>query len=341
MTISVVITVYNLEKYIETALQSVFQQTLQADEIIVVDDGSTDRSAAIIEQHLARIRYIKMPQNSGVLSAFLTGIEASTGEILSFLDGDDAWYPTKLAEIAQTFSISSKIMMVTHNYECMNGNGDTIPYHNDQTYLNTQNIYRQTKGNWQAMSDRLKNAILCYKGVWQGSAFCIRKAALNLPALHHFIDSISFPDFRKLSHQDQLLSAFLILYPNNKDKWIVYIDKILFRYRIFDNNSSGVSGSLESAKKTIRRTIATCTGTYTLVAQQPEGTFIEEKQQQELLLNQARYICALYDRQWINVGQLYGQLFRKWSHSIRFKETFRLIGFLLLGKYFFQLKQYV
>lgn len=339
MTISVIITVYNLEKYIEAALQSVFQQTRKADEIIVVDDGSTDGSAAIIKQYLAQIRYIKIPQNSGVLCAFLTGIEAATGEILSFLDGDDVWYPTKLTEIAQAFSISPKIMMVTHNYECMNGNGDTIPYHSDETYLNTQNIYHQTQDNWQAMSDRLKNAILCYKGVWQGSAFCIRKAALDLPALQQYIDSIPFPDFRKLSHQDQLLSAFLILYPDNKDKWIVYVNKILFRYRIFDNNSSGISGDLESAKKTIRRTIATCIGTHTLVARQDSGTFVEEKQRQELLLNQAHYIAALYDRQWINVGQLYGQLFREWSSRTRIKEIFRLIGFLLLGKYFFQIKQ--
>ncbi len=75
------------------------------------------------------------------------------------------------------------------------------------------------------------------------------------------------------------------------------------------------------------------------MARQDSGTFVEEKQRQELLLNQAHYIAALYDRQWINVGQLYGQLFREWSSRTRIKEIFRLIGFLLLGKYFFQIKQ--
>ena len=96
MRISVVIPVYNAERYIGEALDSVLQQTLPADEVIVVDDGSVDRTSQIVEGYQPRIRLIRQA-NAGQSSALNVGVAAATGDTFAFLDADDLWMPTKLA----------------------------------------------------------------------------------------------------------------------------------------------------------------------------------------------------------------------------------------------------
>jgi len=94
-SISVIIPVFNTEKYLAEAIESVLSQTLKPSEIIVVDDGSTDGSADIARKFLPAIRLIQQP-NSGIASARNTGIKASTGDYLAFLDADDLWNHKKL-----------------------------------------------------------------------------------------------------------------------------------------------------------------------------------------------------------------------------------------------------
>lgn len=94
--ISVVIPLYNKVAEIERTLRSVLEQSLQPLEIIVVDDGSTDGSAAIVERVGGeRVRLIRQ-QNRGVSAARNKGIELSRGEYVAFLDGDDRWQPDYL-----------------------------------------------------------------------------------------------------------------------------------------------------------------------------------------------------------------------------------------------------
>ncbi|MGZ5528327.1 MAG: glycosyltransferase family 2 protein [Limisphaerales bacterium] len=94
-TISVVIPVYNGEKFVTRAINSVFQQTRAVDEIIVVNDGSTDRTLQELESFGDRINVISTP-NFGASSARNTGLAASTGSLIAFLDADDEWYPEKI-----------------------------------------------------------------------------------------------------------------------------------------------------------------------------------------------------------------------------------------------------
>ena len=91
--VSVIIPTYNRAAYIVEALESVFAQTYGDCEIIVVDDGSTDDTKAVLQSHMARIRYIYQ-ENAGVSVARNTGISAATGEWIAFLDSDDQWRPT-------------------------------------------------------------------------------------------------------------------------------------------------------------------------------------------------------------------------------------------------------
>lgn len=93
--VSVIIPVYNGEKFIARAIDSAIKQTLPAFEIIVINDGSKDGTEKILEQYAGKIIY-KTIANGGVSNARNVGIALSRGEWIAFLDADDEWYPIKL-----------------------------------------------------------------------------------------------------------------------------------------------------------------------------------------------------------------------------------------------------
>jgi glycosyltransferase involved in cell wall biosynthesis len=93
--ISVIIPAFNAERYLAAAIDSVFDQTLQPDEVIVVDDGSIDRTAAVLAGYGDRISVIAQP-NGGIAVANNRGVAAASGSFLCFLDADDLWVANKL-----------------------------------------------------------------------------------------------------------------------------------------------------------------------------------------------------------------------------------------------------
>jgi len=94
-TISVVIPAYNAEKYVGRAVESILAQTHSPDEIIIVDDGSTDGTAQVVRLFEDKVTFIQQ-QNAGASVARNSGIEAARGEWIAFLDADDEWLPQKL-----------------------------------------------------------------------------------------------------------------------------------------------------------------------------------------------------------------------------------------------------
>jgi glycosyltransferase involved in cell wall biosynthesis len=101
VNISVVIPLYNKRPYIMRAISSVLSQTHPANEILVVDDGSTDGSREVVlEFKDSRIRLITQP-NRGVSAARNRGVEAASNPLVAFLDADDEWLPCFLGTIAR------------------------------------------------------------------------------------------------------------------------------------------------------------------------------------------------------------------------------------------------
>ena len=95
--ISVIVPTYNYAHFIGDCLDSIFAQTYKDFEVIVIDDGSTDDTARVLEKYKGEIRYIYQ-ENKGLPAARNTGIKAAQGEYLAFLDSDDLWLPEKLGE---------------------------------------------------------------------------------------------------------------------------------------------------------------------------------------------------------------------------------------------------
>jgi glycosyltransferase involved in cell wall biosynthesis len=93
--ISVVVPCYNAERWITATLRSVLAQDGPPLDIVVVDDGSVDNSAALVQQQFPQVRLLRQP-NRGVAAARNLGIEHSRGEWVAFIDADDIWLPGKL-----------------------------------------------------------------------------------------------------------------------------------------------------------------------------------------------------------------------------------------------------
>jgi glycosyltransferase involved in cell wall biosynthesis len=93
--ISVIIAAYNAETYLGEALESILNQQLPPSEIIVVDDGSADRTAELIKRCFPTIKYF-FQENTGFPTACNLGVKAAKGEYLAFLDADDIWSANKL-----------------------------------------------------------------------------------------------------------------------------------------------------------------------------------------------------------------------------------------------------
>jgi glycosyltransferase involved in cell wall biosynthesis len=115
--ISVSINTYNHERYIEKAIVSVLEQNFPPAEIeiLVVDDGSTDNTPAVIRKFAPRVRYVRK-ENGGQITAYNAALPELHGQIVAFLDGDDWWRRDKLSAIAEVFALDPGLAAVGHGY---------------------------------------------------------------------------------------------------------------------------------------------------------------------------------------------------------------------------------
>ena len=112
--ISCIVPVFNGERYISEALDSILAQTYRPLEILVVDDGSADGTGVVFAGYGAPVRYLPQP-NAGQAAARNLGLSAARGEFVAFLDADDLWHPEKLARQMARFEARPDLdMCVTH-----------------------------------------------------------------------------------------------------------------------------------------------------------------------------------------------------------------------------------
>jgi len=112
--ISCIVPVFNGELYLQEALDSILAQTYWPIEIIVVDDGSGDGTAAVVARYKTQVHHLWQP-NSGRLTARNLGLRAAQGEFVAFLDADDLWHFEKLARQMSSFQSRPELdFCVTH-----------------------------------------------------------------------------------------------------------------------------------------------------------------------------------------------------------------------------------
>lgn len=120
--ISAIINNYNYGQFLGTAINSALAQRGVTAEVIVVDDGSTDDSEAVMRSYGDRIRPV-FQENGGQAQAINTGVSLAKAPLLAFLDADDWWQPGKLAAVVQAFEKSPKAGLVYHRLQPVYSDG--------------------------------------------------------------------------------------------------------------------------------------------------------------------------------------------------------------------------
>lgn len=227
--ISIIVPVYNSERYISKCLDSLRFQTYDNLEIICVNDGSTDKSLSILEDYCKKdSRIVVLTQeNSGVSVARNSGIEASTGDYLSFIDSDDWVYLTLYQTFVDAVNKAGKYIDIwMFNVAAyIEGQNDVIPrvFFESSDWDNHVNddiihVFNDCK---RPFSRNLSSANKIY-----------RKDFLNE------ID-LKFPEKLKFEDQYFALKAFF------NAKSIVFTDDVFYKYRNYHTTST----SLESCDK--------------------------------------------------------------------------------------------
>lgn len=174
--ISVIIPVYNVEKYLEDCVKSICEQTLEDIEIICVNDGSTDSSLQILNKLAeddSRIVIIDQ-QNSGAGAARNTGIAKATGKYLGFVDSDDLIYPTMYEELYNKAEKTRADMVITGEIETFFDDNIIFP---DSGSVHTPD--EMELGDFKAIEypEILKNIFLWnrifLRSFWQDNGFVI------------------------------------------------------------------------------------------------------------------------------------------------------------------------
>ncbi|MCK5342735.1 MAG: glycosyltransferase family 2 protein, partial [Candidatus Heimdallarchaeota archaeon] len=135
--ISIIIPTYNREKLILNALDSIFNQTFQDYEILIIDDASTDNTEQVIKElNHSKIKYLKLEKNSGQCIARNFGAKRAQGQFIAFLDSDDEWLPQKLENQVRIFNEGSDRLGAVYGYSYQK---DVIK---DETVLRDSGYFR-------------------------------------------------------------------------------------------------------------------------------------------------------------------------------------------------------
>ena len=122
--VTAAITAYNRARFLDGALDSVYAQTFNDYEVLVVDDGSTDDTADVLARHADRIRVVRQ-EKQGRSAARNAAVREARGRYLSFLDSDDRWLPDKLEREVPVLEADERIGMV-HGYVDVIGADDEL-----------------------------------------------------------------------------------------------------------------------------------------------------------------------------------------------------------------------
>ncbi|NOT04639.1 MAG: glycosyltransferase family 2 protein, partial [Anaerolineales bacterium] len=165
--VSAIITAYNSELFVEDAILSVLRQSRPVDEIVVIDDGSTDNTATVAAKFLDQgVRYFYQ-ENQGPSAARNRGIQETSGDLLAFLDADDTWLENKNQIQVEYLLSHPKIVMVSGLRWRFDGTEDT----------------RRVSGQTPKNSEILRRDIVIHNLIGNPSMITVRRGAFETVGL--------------------------------------------------------------------------------------------------------------------------------------------------------------
>src|SRR3954452_13227811 len=178
--VSCIIPAYNYAGWIGAAIDSVLAQP-QADdvEILVIDDGSTDDTAAVVAEYGDRVRYV-WKENGGLVSSVDRGVAEGTGTYLTLLDADDTWPAGRLTPLVEAMETRPEVGLVY-------GDMDVVDEHGAQLHASFFDTYRVTPASGRAFPTLIKfNTVSGGAALWRASL---------KPAYHPIQAAAAYPDW--------------------------------------------------------------------------------------------------------------------------------------------------
>ena len=128
MTVSVIMATYNGEKYIKEQLDSIIPFLQENDELIVSDDGSSDKTLDIVREYQNSCQRVQITggEHTGSSTNFASAVPKCKGEIVLFSDQDDLWMPEKLGTVRKAFEENPKMELLMHNAGYCDGNSHIV-----------------------------------------------------------------------------------------------------------------------------------------------------------------------------------------------------------------------
>jgi glycosyltransferase involved in cell wall biosynthesis len=335
--------VYNLENYIEKTLESVKNQTYKNLEVIIIDDSSTDNSyqkienyKGLLEEEGCNVKILKTPKNSGVMYATCLGLENITGDIVTFLDGDDLWHKDKIKEVVSKFEEDNYIL-VSHDYEYINQYDEKLNK-NDFTQEPLKQLSLENRID--EISELMKDGIKYPRGlVWLGSAYALNANLLDVKEYIKMVKNSKYPI--EYLYQDWPLASYVVSV--SKKYKFGYVNKKLFKYRLHDDNYSG--GNKMDTKKALRNATK---GYYTsLFIEDVFNTYKDNFgneykkiiQYRQNITRNYQFLINLYSNKFIEALKDYKFLKKNfWNNQESKKQLIRLIGYFILREKLFQMK---
>ena len=325
MHISAVIIVFNLEAYIDDAIDSVLRQTRPADEVIVVDDCSTDASPERVKAYGDKVTYVRMPENSGALVAALHGVKRASGDVVCMLDGDDWWAANKLQVVEREFLADPELMLLSHDHIRVDQRGVEL-HIIDDTHRNIASLRRRASSRGD-LSNLLKDTILDQKGYWLGSAYSFRRSDFDVAKFEGQIAAFGSARLKQ-TYLDLVVAPFLVL--TNPSRRVGYTPDTSFAYRIHPKASLAGNVTPEKALRSARKG-RTINELIELILRQNHGSRAHLRRR-EFILQEYDFLCALYLGELGRAMRLYLPLaIRHWNMRQIKKETIRLVAVIILG----------
>lgn len=180
MKFSVIMPCYNAERYVAQAIESVIQQSYPDWELIIIDDGSVDSSAAIAlhyQQQDQRIKLIQQPNAGKPAITRNRGIQAARGQLLCFLDADDRYHPSRFEHVAQCF-LQQSVDFIFHDYRLIDEHNHVTEQSAMRTKLPTEAVFNQlftASGSFLYLAEDLYNFYLMHACLIHTSSITIRR----------------------------------------------------------------------------------------------------------------------------------------------------------------------
>lgn len=218
--ISVAMTTYNGEKFLLEQLQSILNQTLQPDEVVICDDMSCDNTVPIIQKFIDanklenKWHLVINSRRKGCNQNFIDCAKMTTNELIFFSDQDDVWYPTKIEIMVRKFREYPNMIALCCNYDCINTDGDVV--HNLSSFFADKRV---NCGCWNV---DFNNQIKFNQSA--GLALALKKEIL--------LEVSKFVETYELTY-DLPIGVIASLY----EGYFIIPNKLL-SHRIHDNNSS-------------------------------------------------------------------------------------------------------